>query len=82
MSFSIESYGARCVCERCGYSWWTFYKKEPKACAKCKNKGWNKPRTYSGKYVSATICKREKATEKKAKTEKDSIATSAGESSN
>lgn len=51
-----------CVCERCGYRWQTHKKKIPLACAKCKNKGWNKPRVYSGKYTNQTLLKREKST--------------------
>jgi hypothetical protein len=40
-----------CVCERCGHYWdsWLI----PKACAKCKNKGWNSPRVYQTKGMTA-----------------------------
>ena len=79
--FKTKTWGADCVCERCGYSWTTYYQREPKSCAKCKSKYWNQPRVYSGKYVQATICQRTKPTGKKANLDSDSIATSAGESS-
>lgn len=67
-------WGYDCTCERCGHTWETrssWYSSQknqlPKSCAKCKSKGWNKPRVYAGKYTEATILKREKPTGRKAK---------------
>ena len=63
-----------CTCDRCGHVWetrWDWKKRTakvlPKSCAKCKSKGWNSPRVYSGKYAEVTILKREKPTGRKAK---------------
>ncbi len=52
----------RLTCDRCGYGWDIYRRKLPKSCARCKSKGWDEPRVYAGKYVSATICTRVKAT--------------------
>ena len=71
---SFEPKNGRCLCERCGHVWWTSFTYslqkyvEPRSCAKCKSKGWNKPRVYGGKYLdgSAAMAKRYKATGRKA----------------
>lgn len=71
MAMTEEYWNYLCTCERCGYVWKTIGKsKVPTSCAKCKSKGWNKPRVYSGKYVNATICQRTKPTGRKAANEK------------
>lgn len=58
-------------CNRCGNVWLSIFS-NPRACANCKQTGWNTPRVYGGKYLNglAPMAKRFKATGRKAAKEK------------
>lgn len=74
MSFYKDK--GNCFCERCGYAWIAsinyqngkFVYFEPKSCAKCKSKVWNKPRVYSNTKNFSGVCfaQREKPTGRQA----------------
>ena len=39
----------QCTCRKCGHKWWPFRPGKPRACAKCKQTGWESNSHERGK---------------------------------